>query len=389
MQVIVHVGMQKTGSTSLQQYLYSYREAMEDMGVIYPDFGHRAHWLLSDAFKRPDSKTGNAIRLAHRGATMTLEEFRAELERVLLEAKDDQLVILSNEGLCREPRAGNLLEFIRKVRPDAEVSILAYIRDPLSHFPSSTQQLLKSEGDSTLFPSVWAGQHCVRGFYLVQALGVDLTLRIFSSKALVKGDVIEDFRDFVRGRTGKLLPENEDSKARNSSHSAPACAVLALRDLAPSNPFPFAQRKQLFRHLRIVDKATKPEKLKLPDDFKRAIASNNHRMWNALVDVSDHDEALRETLKIAPADMPAGADEMNSGKWALSNMRQDHLEALLSEIRNNLSKRNAKELSSWIVDAVNATTAVHGVHLDAQAVKRPRGASGAPMDAEEEESMVG
>lgn len=375
MQVIVHVGMQKTGSTSLQQYLYSYREAMEEMGVIYPDFGHRAHWMLSDAFKGSASGEGSAIRLAHRGATMGLGEFRADLEKLLAEADDDQIVILSNEGLCREPRAGNLRDFIRKVRPDADIGVLAYIRDPLSHFPSSTQQLLKSEGDSTLFPSVWAGQHCVRGFYLVQAVGVDLTLRIFSSKALVKGDVIEDFREFVRSRTGKLLPENLDGKARNSSHSAPACAVLALRDLAPGHPFPFAQRKQLFRHLRIVDKEIKPEKLKLPDDFKRAIASNNHRMWNALVDVSDHDEALRETLKIASADMPTAAEGMNSGKWALSNMSEDHLEAMLSEIKGNLSKRNAKELSDWIIGAVNETTAMHGVTLDPDKPRRSRSSS--------------
>lgn len=366
-QIIIHAGNTKTGSSSLQQYLYANSAKMKEIGVIYPDFGHRAHWLLSAAFGRNGENSRTARRIARGRAPMTIEAFEAEVEKLLVEF-DDKLLILSNEGLGHEPRAGMLVDFIKEKRPDAEIIVLDYIRSPLSHFPSGTQQNLKAEGDRSLFPAHWISTHCIRATYLRRVMREHLVLRVFSPKTLVNGDVIDDFIDFVKRHTGLTLPENTDKAPRNASFSAPACGVLALRDLVTDPPFPAQYRKPFLLQLRAADEALGPEKLKLPEDFRDAILANNYESWNELIDETEYDEATRESLKLPAAGMPAGIESTHSGMWVARSITKNFIMEYLRAISRDLRAGDARQLSEWVVHAVNSTTPLHNVTIEREDV---------------------
>ena len=51
MKAIIHIGTLKTGSTSIQNSLFSNRELLLNRGIIYPDIGSNfQHWGLFTAF---------------------------------------------------------------------------------------------------------------------------------------------------------------------------------------------------------------------------------------------------------------------------------------------------------------------------------------------------
>lgn len=385
MQIIIHVGSPKTGSSSLQEYLYSHREKLKEVGVLYPDFGYRAHTQLSAAFvnrDKPGQRLARRLELnQERGKqTVPLDEFKRQL-RELIANFDDKLLILSNEGLSHKPRAGNLLNFVKEARPDAEVFVLDYIRSPISHFPSATQQNLKAQGYEVLFPAHWISTHCIRGRYLLDEMPENVTLRVFSPDMLVNGDLIDDFNDFVKKRTGIDMPENTDTSPRNASFSVPASGLLALRDIVTDKPFPMEDRGSLLQQLRVADQALTPEKLKLPDDFRDAITANNHEAWNGLIDETEYDAATRERLKLPAAQMPADIEKMNSILWLATGVTKDYVMEYLRNLRADRNKRAVKRITRWVVHAVNSTTHLHNVEITRKDVGALKANDGATPDA--------
>lgn len=362
MRVLIHAGNPKTGSSSLQQYLHTHRDRLADVGVGYPDFGHRAHWLLSAAFGDVGEGSRAARRIAGHKDGVSLEAFR-ERCRTVLRTFDGELLIFSNEGLSHAPRAGNFVAFVREVRPDAEILVLDYIRDPVAHFPSATQQNLKAPGDRTLFPAHWISTSCVRGLYLLETMPELLTLRVFSPDMLVNGDIVDDFIGFVRDRTGIVLPANTDKAPRNASLSAPACAVLALRDVAPHVPLGPEERKRLGKPLRLTDQMLKPPRLELPDRFRQAIVAGNGADWNRLIDAVDADESTRAALRLPATAMPEDMDAANTGEWVIASLSEAYVTALVENIRQTVTARPQARLVRWLTTSVNETSHLHGVAI--------------------------
>jgi hypothetical protein len=127
--VIVHIGQHKTGTTSLQHWLSTNREALAADGVCYPNatIGHGVgHHLLKDLALNPEE-----------GSTEVLDDLVAEIRQ----ASNDSITILSSERLATLHPAA-FLQLLDRLS-EFDVSVLAVYRNPLSWCRSMWQEQIK------------------------------------------------------------------------------------------------------------------------------------------------------------------------------------------------------------------------------------------------------
>jgi len=146
----LHVGFQKTGSSSIQYALYHNREKLESMGYYYPkDWRFNHNFLFSMFCDNPEDFYENIF---HNRSTQEIEEYHEtlkstfvneiedrEIENLILSAED--LSMLEKEGLVR------LKAFFSDIFKDIEIKIVVSIRDALGYISSDIQQRIKSGHD--------------------------------------------------------------------------------------------------------------------------------------------------------------------------------------------------------------------------------------------------
>lgn len=352
MQVVVHVGMPKTGSSTLQNYFYACRARMRDDGITYPDYGHRAHWILAAAFGRAERENYLSRRLERDRSPVSPKAAVAQLHEEITRGGEGGIVLLSHEALCEPESATHLRDWLKAAAPKADIRFVAYARQPADHFPSVVQQSLKSDRDEFLAPTSWESGHCRHGAGLARELGSALTLRAFSHRTLRDGDVVDDFRDLFLRLTGRGLPDPGVVPRENTSYSAPACAILQLLTLAPGGA-PDNARKQLRRRMLRLDAEARPPRLNLPEAWRDAIAATNGPGWNHLVGIMDYGPAERAALAWAGPDVPGGLTGQDSRGWVLSHYDQTYASRLLEDLRQASDGRpKARALAAWLSRAL-------------------------------------
>ena len=122
MELILHIGTGKTGSTSIQSLLKSHEKDVMAHGVFFSGYMFD---LLSD---KPFSWQKNAGTEVFN--QLPAEQRKHELEAVLDAAKREAVeknctkIIWSNEALCNMPHVASIIESVW----DDDVSIIAYLR---------------------------------------------------------------------------------------------------------------------------------------------------------------------------------------------------------------------------------------------------------------------
>ncbi len=132
--LIVHVGTQKTGSSSLQKAMRDAADALRAQGVLYPSLARSQH-----AFKHV-----SVSRAAKSGRP---EVQQAEVDALLQEfdASGCDTLVLSEEALWRsEVGAG---AFLVRFRPRFSVEIVACLRRPDLYLESLYSQALRTGAD--------------------------------------------------------------------------------------------------------------------------------------------------------------------------------------------------------------------------------------------------
>lgn len=217
---ILHLGMNKTGSTTIQYSLRGY-----DSGSFrYFPFHRPDHTeLLIPGFSRMKQASVIAERLSK-----DLDSARESARRLLTKRldADDRNIILSSEWLSTFPLESEVQDLYDFLKPKFDrMKVIGYVRDPRSFIPSAFQQKLKHhKGDfeiAKIFPkfkdrlSIW-----------VNVFGVDnVELVSFDRNCLYQGDVLADFCN----RVGIEKPEVQlEDGQKNISLSAEATAVLFL-----------------------------------------------------------------------------------------------------------------------------------------------------------------
>ncbi|MGV6847047.1 MAG: hypothetical protein ACWA5A_01580 [Marinibacterium sp.] len=242
-EVILHMGMEKTGSSSIQQSFRGYDDGtliyapLEwvnhslPIQVIFKPYGHQSPGLTAQGLSREEMLKMRARALAQMQDALAMDR-----ERMVFSAEG----ILSLDGEQHE----NLNRFITK--RSVKSRLFAYVRDPISYAPSSFQQGLKNGSAKFRVPRQHFRKRVGPAF---DVYGKDrIELVYFDPKSFPNNSAVHDFA----ARVG-ADPSRVTEIRSNESMSMFAAAALFLwnRDGMTSTGAPdlFQARIQLVRHL--------------------------------------------------------------------------------------------------------------------------------------------
>lgn len=236
MRIDLHIGLEKTGSTSIQGFLRGNREALLAAGVLYPESPGGLNHIKLAAYAVDDPKSDRLLKRHSGGDEAPTDPFRTDFATALIEecrASRAERVLLSNEHLSSRlhtaaelRRLKDLLNRVGEVR-----RILVYLRRQDDLLLSGYSTSIKSGGrkrfevppvgaakpwyDFEALLSLWAG-----------VFGRDvMTVRLFEPEAFEGGDLLKDVCAALDLPAHHLaFPE----RSRNESLSAEALEFVRL-----------------------------------------------------------------------------------------------------------------------------------------------------------------
>lgn len=181
--IYLHIGLNKTGTSSLQDFLRMNAQALGDEGVCYPQAGRdaAAHHPLSKWLKSPK---GIELGAAAPMVAGLLDEIRGA----------DKVVISSEDFHTHGPKS---IEHLARLLAGHEVHVVLYVREHVAYLASWYQQNVQATHLSCAFDSFcyltrkplakiadqWA-----------RAFGRDrVVVGLYDRAQLVQGDVVQDF----------------------------------------------------------------------------------------------------------------------------------------------------------------------------------------------------
>ncbi|WP_138468050.1 hypothetical protein [Poseidonocella sp. HB161398] len=228
MQLVVHAGMHKTGSSSIQETF----SKLSHPGISYAPFESSNHsgvfkFITYDFDDESDlRKIGNSSLTREKLDRLKLENTR--IFRKFLE-NSEGTGIFSAESISN-PGSERHIETFAKIIESHNVptKVIIYVRAPRSHMESAFQQMVKEGRLGRLYPSRLWPKYRARIDALDAAFGRNnVTVRAFQPENFLDGNVVRDFADFVGCKI-----ESADIVRTNESISAEALALTFLEQNA-------------------------------------------------------------------------------------------------------------------------------------------------------------
>jgi hypothetical protein len=202
--LILHIGTAKTGTTSIQNFLYANRQALERQGFFVPSFlgvspNHRWLPLLAQEENTVD---GFAIRQGLHTSPQQLRDARAAKRMELHQAASATVGatwIISSEQLQSRLTAADLLRLHRLLEPlFEEIRVLVYLRQPLPAAISSWSTRTRGGRVTPTLPSpqsfAFLCDHAPILRRWQEVFGrQQLMVRLFHGSELRGGSLLEDF----------------------------------------------------------------------------------------------------------------------------------------------------------------------------------------------------
>jgi hypothetical protein len=199
-EAVVHVGVHKTGTTSIQRVFGRYRSSLLEQGYLYPAYSHN-HYDVHTSFSSEPLK---AVMVRVRGIK-TEDEIEEIRRRVLASIADevhahpDARLLLCAEDLSALDEAGarrfhDWLVSIGVTR----TTIHIYLRDPITFWESLIQQSIKG-GHRIDFVDEAVTLSRVRPLrpsleaYAAAFGAENVRTHLFGPEHLIGGDVVKDF----------------------------------------------------------------------------------------------------------------------------------------------------------------------------------------------------
>ncbi len=220
MKCYLHVGVEKTGTTTVQEFLHTNRELLARRGCLFtPAAGERNNWKLPvaayDAEQRDDLTRAAKISTdddLHRFRNRLSRDLTAAIERGRDEGCDQ--IILSSEHLQSRLRSDTSLKRLAGLLDAvgvSEVEVIIYLRDPMTLVSSLYSTMVKNGStgwrppgpEHPYFNRVCNHRHTLE--QLASVFGSDsLSPRLFQSDTLIGGSIIDDVLE-VTGIDGSGL----------------------------------------------------------------------------------------------------------------------------------------------------------------------------------------
>jgi tetratricopeptide (TPR) repeat protein len=266
--VLLHVGLSKTGTSSIQACFAAARPALAARGVCYPTSpGPANHALLAIAANPSAAARVNPGLWQGVSPELRLARFRREFAAELSALPPRiRLVVLSAEQCTDFLRRPEHVAGLRDlVAPHARrIRVVVYLRRQDRHYASLYVQMLRTGGSvgppalptEAELRASWLGGYYDYAAMLSLWAGVfgreAILPRIFEPAALAGGDVVDDMLELC-GIPGAIPPDAPDRR-RNPSWSLAtirlALAMIArLREEAPRHLAPFGPAWRRFAEL--------------------------------------------------------------------------------------------------------------------------------------------
>mgnify|MGYP005751668547 CR=1 FL=1 len=228
MQIILHIGMPKTGSTALQHALASMREQLLERGILYPTtrFGKITHnfmWLLNGQTEGLPSYYDYRIKQQpDLVATKALPAWQKIVENA--KACKPNTVILSGEILFSAAKRDADMQLRHHLfELSKDITVVAYVRRPSSQYLSATQQDLKRSTSRIRSPAGVDLRTHIEAWN--RLLNTHTQVFAYDSVSLIEGDITTDFLNRVIGAQpldGLDIPRISE----NTTLSAESMAIL-------------------------------------------------------------------------------------------------------------------------------------------------------------------
>jgi len=148
--IILHAGLGKTGTTSIQGNCYRHRELLLQHGIVYPSFSFRnktivnhSDCITASVCKNP-GKYGTAFRQQVEDDPTIFQRVISPQMKELLEKPQADTLILSGEAVA-EYNDTDMQALLERLQAHSEqLRVVAYIRSPQSSLESILQQRVKS-----------------------------------------------------------------------------------------------------------------------------------------------------------------------------------------------------------------------------------------------------
>jgi hypothetical protein len=144
--LVLHIGSGKTGTTSVQRFLRRNRKSLAALGLCFPQTPGLGRHVALSLFAKPDRELSKMIawrRLGHFSPAEFRKDFRHRLFREIARSGHSR-VLFSDEGLY-----GSSDETLRRLRAFTDeiagsVRLVVYLRRQDDHLASRYQQVVKT-----------------------------------------------------------------------------------------------------------------------------------------------------------------------------------------------------------------------------------------------------
>jgi len=188
--IYLHIGLRKTGTTALQQFLFFNRHALKTHGILYPKTGASnhggGHHPLANAF--------NHITKGQYGAKFSVEEY---LEQLKNESKGYKTIIISSEIFSVFQGKIEQLTFSMKKLAN-NIKIIIYLRRHDSFLQSLYSSYVKARKypksiDDFISEEKTVDFHELCSQYSSYFGKENLIVKAYEKEQLIENDIISDF----------------------------------------------------------------------------------------------------------------------------------------------------------------------------------------------------
>ncbi|MHA6483026.1 hypothetical protein ACX1C1_14100 [Paenibacillus sp. strain BS8-2] len=196
-EIIIHAGLHKTGTTSIQDTLFANREFLKECGYLYPSSWPSNHSVpIYGAFVSNKAYFENIVEeLSRREIKRNQKQFLKVFQKEVAEAKPSKLIISGeNISLLSTKELKKFHKFlIKSIGKNVLIKILVSVRHPVPWLVSATQQRLKAgqhlqqvldEKMKTIIPNLFE----TRVGNLIQVFGRD-SVQVFRFEDSVKHEL--------------------------------------------------------------------------------------------------------------------------------------------------------------------------------------------------------
>lgn len=222
--VVLHIGMPKTGTTSIQKTLYNNREfLLNNYDIYYPKYINFNHWLkFGICFLNDEGAKKFIERRSINISNITeLNEYARKLKELwikeFMESDSKYFVIVSEDLISRYSfeEIYEMKQFLLNYFD--EIQIVMYVRNFESYFRSQTQQFLKIyymdlDQIKERILEVYNFQKNIQNY--IDVFGIDkIFIKLFNKDKFYNGSLVQDFLKTITDHDFSILNEERENES--------------------------------------------------------------------------------------------------------------------------------------------------------------------------------